>query len=140
MTPAERRGLIGHRVETRHRWRAAAIFGAVLAILVGLAGVASATGFDWPGGGTLAESKVIERPDGGFEVFPARCTIFEDGSVRCPDWDGNPGDPEAFALDARLDRLDHAIASFGRVLDYIADSMLTEADLGAAVDRIGESR
>ena len=72
----------------------AAVVGLLLLLVVVVAVAlprAAAHAFNWPNGGTLTEHVTVERPDGGHEVFPARCKVFEDGSARCPDWDGNPG-------------------------------------------------
>lgn len=70
----------------------------VIALLLTLAAIAFvaaprafANVWDWPNGGEQAPTRIVERPDGTFESFPARCTVYEDGSARCPDWDGKPG-------------------------------------------------
>lgn len=48
---------------------------------------AAVEAWQFPNGGDLAPSRIVVRPDGVREAFPARCIVFEDGSARCGEWD-----------------------------------------------------
>jgi len=68
------------------------IIGIVLAVLLVHGGAKAGAWQFPPPGGELAPTIVLERPDGQYEAWPARCRVFEDGSAQCGEWDQDAPD------------------------------------------------
>lgn len=147
------------RAELRARLRWLLGFTAVLlALMLGLTFWPFLTGADalesqqqweWPTGGMLSEHRTVQRPDGAWEVLPARCVIWEDGSARCGEWDEQETaeslQREAWVAEA-LNKLSHQLAQLeaqfaqvGQRLEYAVETVPTEADLAHLVQQLREA-
>lgn len=102
------------------RWLAWATLLVVVGVaLWGFTLAASADAWEFPNGSDLAPSRAVERPDGAFEVFPARCTVFEDGSARCGSWDEGTESPEVAAVPGTLEAHRQTMAALFEVIDRL---------------------